>query len=60
MLTSSLKVKGGFSELYFMDKNHTQRFYITSSENHNDIKTLADELSNELKIPIESYKPRTY
>ncbi|PWH85084.1 hypothetical protein [Brumimicrobium oceani] len=60
MLTSSLKIKGGFSELYFMDESHTQRFYIASSENHEYIESLADDLSSRLMIPIAAYKPRTY
>lgn len=60
MLTSTLTVKGGFSELYFMDESHTQRFYISSSENHEYIESLADDLSSRLKNPIAAFKPRTY
>ena len=58
MLTSSLKVRGGFSELYFMDKSHTQRFFIDSSENHEYIETLTNGLNSELKIKIEMFNPR--
>jgi|SRR5690554_828609 len=60
MLTSTLKVKGNFSELYLMDKSHTQRFFIDSSENHDYIKSLAYELSSLLNIKIESFNPKYF
>jgi len=58
MLTSNLKVKGGFSELYLMDKNHIQRFYIASSENHGYIDELSNELSFKLKVNTELFNPK--
>lgn len=60
MLTSSLKIKGGFSELYFMDESHTQRFFIDSSGNPEYIEKLSDELSSKLNIQIKSYSPKYY
>lgn len=60
MLTSTLKVKGNFSELYLMDKSYTQRFFIDSSENHDYIKSLAHELSSLLSIKVESFNPKFF
>lgn len=58
LLTANLKVKGGFSELYFMDKNHRQRFFIDSSEKNDYIDLLAKELGFLLKIEIQPYSPK--
>lgn len=58
LATSSLKTKGGFSELYLMNATQTYRFYINSSENHEMIENQAKELSKRLGVTIEKYNPR--
>jgi len=58
MMTASLKTKGGFSELYLMDESHSRRFFISSSESHKTIDSLAINLSDLLKIELKPYNPR--
>jgi hypothetical protein len=58
MMTASLKIKGGFSELYLMNATHTNRFFIDSSENHEQIDHRAFVLSQQLGLPIRPFSPR--
>jgi hypothetical protein len=58
LMTNTLKIKGGFSELYLMDETHIRRFFIDSSENHEAIETLALKLSESLNTEIKPYTPK--
>ncbi len=58
MMTASLKTKGGFSELYLMNSNHTRRFFVDSSENHDQIDKRALALSKQLGLPVRPFSPK--
>jgi hypothetical protein len=58
LMTHTLKIKGGFSELYLMDETHTRRFFIDSSENHEAIESSAKELSESLNVEMKSFNPK--
>lgn len=60
LMTNTLKIKGGFSELYLMDETHTRRFFIDSSENHDAIESLAKELCEGLKVDLKPFNPKKY
>lgn len=58
MGTGILKTSGYLYELYFMGSKHLQRIFIQMCEEESDIKVLANEISENLGLPVKKYNPQ--
>jgi len=56
--TGQLETTSNFFELYFMDVNHINRFFLHSSSNKNEILELAQKISHNTNLKLETYNPK--
>lgn len=59
LMTSTLKVKQGYYELYLMDKHHLKRLFILSTDDTRELNKKIMTLKSKLKIPEQPYNPIT-
>lgn len=55
--TGQLETISSFFELYFMDVNHINRFFLHSSSNKNEIFEMANNISKQSGLKLETYNP---